>query len=309
MHSAGHLISPAGPALTGLEQPYGAAYGVDNSVAEQANLELVDEFHKKVLAGHSVNSLDKYVSPEFVNHHPFFGRGRAGLAEFAGFLAAFSDLSCFYDVSFAQNNRVLTMVTWTGTHDRTGEKLIWHTVHVYRVLEGMIAEHWALIDYYGIEPFGVTPPAHQHQPAMPIDWFGSAAQRANLRLFTTFANDMFTERRKEDSGKYVTTDFFNNDPMEKFGGQIMSGQGVEGFQHCFIWYDWVPDMTFTLDHVISGENHVGALWSWYGNHVSGQKFQLHTADLYRVSDGKMAEHWTLWDFSQLRPFGIVPPQP
>jgi predicted SnoaL-like aldol condensation-catalyzing enzyme len=300
-------VNPCNAALTGIAQPFDAAYGLVSAETEQANLRLVRDFHDEVLAGHQLSRLPDYISADFVQHHPVFGQGRAGLADFARFLSAFPDLSCTPDVAFAQNNRVLTQVTWRGTDAASGQRMTWQTAHVYRVLAGKIAEHWAVVDYFAIEPFGFTAPACQHQPTTPVDWFGSAQQRANLRLFVTFVNEMFVERRKEDAGTYVSTNFVNNDPMEKFGAQLMSGPGVEGFKQCFIWYDWVPDMSFTLDHVVAGENHVGGLWTWYGTHVSGAPFILHTAELYRVDAGQVAEHWTLWDFTQLRAFGITPP--
>jgi predicted ester cyclase len=118
---------------------------------------------------------------------------------------------------------------------------------------------------------------------------------------------MFVERKKEDAGLFLREDFINNDPlMSKFADDKLTG--IEGFQACFSWYDMVPNMCFTLDHVISGDDNVGAFWSWYGTSADGQKFLLHTVDLYRVQDAKIAEHWALWDFSQLKRFGMAPPQ-
>ena len=302
-------LSPCLGALTVTAQPYGASPGGADAAAEAANLSLVRRLHGSVLAGRDTGLLPELVSDEFVQHHPALSEGYSGMAELARFFSAFTDLTYTEDVALAQNNRVLIMGTWDGWHSAQRRRLHWQTAHVYRVLGGKLAEHWAVIDYHGIEPFGFPVLAAQHQPTSPIDWFGSDAQRANLRLFIRFITEMFVERHKEDAGDYLTADFVNNDPFAKSGSHQVTATGVAGFQSCFIWYDWVPDMSFTLDHVVAGEDHVGGLWTWYGTHVSGAPFILHTAEIYRVSKGRMAEHWTLWDFTQLRSFGITPPAP
>ena len=291
----------------GVDQPYGAAYGRVNTELEKENVALVERFNEEVLLALTPKKAPDFLRPDFVQNHPLFGEGEGLTTWFAGFFANFSDLTLDCDVTFAQNNRVLCMLHWRARHSETGDKFVWRTCHIYRVIGGKLSEHWALIDYSALEPYGVQAPPHQHQPVTPIDWFGSDTQKKNLRLFVDFANDMFAERKKEDAGLYLREDFVNNDPMAKLGDQEMSGNGIEGFQHCFIWYDMVPNMTFTFDHILSGENHVGGFWSSYGEMAGGGKFLLHTVDMYRIHEGKIAEHWTLWDFSQLKQFGMTPP--
>jgi len=298
----------AGEVNPGIAQPFSAAHGLVNTDLEAANLALVKRFHDEVLLAREPKRADDFVRDDFTQHHPLFGTGKALVTWFTEFFGRFTDLTVAYEVAFAQNNRVLCMTVWRGRHVGTEEKFLWRTSHIYRVKGGRIADHWALIDYSGLEPFGIEAPPHQHQPTTPIDWFGGENQRGNLRHFVNFANEMFVERRKEDAGLFLSEDFVNNDPMAKFAGQTMSGQGIAGFQACFIWYDMVPNMSFTLDHVVAGENHVGGFWSSYGTFADGRPFLLHTVDLYRIQDGKIAEHWTLWDFSQLKQFGMTPPQ-
>jgi steroid delta-isomerase-like uncharacterized protein len=72
---------------------------------------------------------------------------------------------------------------------------------------------------------------------------------------------------------------------------------------------------FTLEDVIAEGDRVVVRWTNSGTHVAeflgipatGKSFEIAGIDVYRVEDGKLAEHWHVVDqFSMLQQLGLLP---
>ena len=258
--------------------------------------------YAEVFSGHRLDRAHRYLRRDLVQHSPTVGQGLAGFRTYYRdvFFAAFPDVQARITSLVAQNDRVATYVTWTGHGAVTGRPLTLYTADIYRFEGGRIAEHWDVVDYSGLVTFGVPVP-DQMQPATPIDWRGSPADRANIRKVLDFTTEVLQQRRLDLAGTYLAEDLIQHEPTIP--------PGLAGFQACFHHYfGTFPDMTFEIQHVLANADHVVVFWVWRGHEVgTGRPLVLHTSDLFRVAGGKFVEHWNTVDFTALAPFGIVRP--
>jgi predicted ester cyclase len=70
---------------------------------------------------------------------------------------SFAETSVEVNLAAAEGDRVITWLTLTGTHVGSGfpwlrgrppsnRRIVWHQVHIYRVSETQVVEHWAVRD-------------------------------------------------------------------------------------------------------------------------------------------------------------------
>jgi predicted ester cyclase len=114
-------------------------------IYEQGNLEVADElFH-----------------PEFVNHepaHPDLPTGPESVKATArGLLDTFGDLRFDVEDEIAEGDKVVLRVTMRGRHagplmgrEPTGRPFAMRQVHIWRIADGRIVEHWGLRDDLGL---------------------------------------------------------------------------------------------------------------------------------------------------------------
>lgn len=257
--------------------------------AERANMALVEGLYRDVVNGRSLDRLPEYLADDFKQHNPVFGEGRSGFADFVGdfFLANFPDLTVTVDIGIAQNDRTLTFTTWRG--HKGDEELSVQIADLYRARDGKLVEHWDVVGYPELEPFGITRPTAS-QPDTEPDRTGTPAQVRNLELLERYITEI-TIQDTSKAARYIVEDFVQHDPMIP--------PGLEGFRQCCeIFRTLAPDMKVYPHHMIVGENHVGAIWDWNGHQVgTGNDFILPGADIYRLRDGMLTEHWDVMDYT------------
>jgi steroid delta-isomerase-like uncharacterized protein len=100
---------------------------------------------------------ERYIALEFVRHDPglnFEVQGPAGVARLGEVLhGAFSDIEMHVAEVIAEGDRVLARLRFTGRHTgvfqgqaATGAMVDIAVMDYFRVAEGRLAEHWALMD-------------------------------------------------------------------------------------------------------------------------------------------------------------------
>jgi predicted SnoaL-like aldol condensation-catalyzing enzyme len=112
----------------------GGASEIDHNADTEANKALVLEFTKQVLQEGNSDALDRFVAPNLVQHAADIGDGRDGLADWLK-----SEESGRYEMLFnlvGQGDFVMTY----GKRHISGKDVA--VFDVYRVANGMIAEHW-----------------------------------------------------------------------------------------------------------------------------------------------------------------------
>lgn len=82
------------------------------------------------------------------------------------------------------------------------------------------------------------------------------------------------------------------------------GQGRKGFQDFFeAWFKASPDFKFDLKQIVSEGDKVWVYGTYSGTHKgdwlgipgTGRSYAFDAVDMFRVEDGKLAEHWDVLD--------------
>ena len=114
-------------------------------------------------------ALTEMVAEDFVEQNPMPGQGpgRAGLADvLAGMFAAFPDLHWTLHDTLTEDDRVLTLSTWTGTHrgafigiPATGRSVSVEAWTIDRYRDGRLVESRIIMDVAGmLMQLGIIPP-------------------------------------------------------------------------------------------------------------------------------------------------------
>lgn len=107
----------------------------------------------------------------------------------------------------------------------------------------------------------------------------------------------------------ATEDYEEHDPLP---GQ---GTGRSGLSERVTMLRVGLDPHFTLEDVIEDGDRVAVRWTQHGTHVgeffgipaTGRSFSIPGIDVYRLADGKLAEHWHVVDvYSMLIQLGVLP---
>lgn len=109
-----------------------------------------------------------HISPDFVRHDPglpFQVRGPAGIKQLAdALLPGIPDLELPIEDVVAEGGKVLVRLRVVGTHGGelmgmapTGRKIDIGVMDLFQIRDGMLVEHWALLDNLGmLKQLGVT---------------------------------------------------------------------------------------------------------------------------------------------------------
>lgn len=111
----------------------------------KANMEkenLVREFYREFFNGHDVQSAEKYVREDYIQHNPGVGQGRQALMDaFAKKFQEHPEFRLEIQMIIVDGDRVIVHL---HSVDPDGKPLS-NVVDWYRVQDGMLAEHWDMI--------------------------------------------------------------------------------------------------------------------------------------------------------------------
>ena len=120
---------------------------------------LVRSYFEEVLARRRIDRLDELLDPEF-RSYAASGESidRDGYrAAVAATLAAFPDLAVTVEEQVAEHDLVATRWTAVGTHagaifgiEPTRRRVRVSAMHMHRVRNGRLIEHWEVIDLHGL---------------------------------------------------------------------------------------------------------------------------------------------------------------
>jgi lactoylglutathione lyase len=133
--------------------------------------EIVEELFRRLEAG-DYSAVDEFIAEDMVNHAA--GPQRQGREGWKQILANIdNDLGrCDLETHrvIAEGDQVAHHITLTGTHQDstmplfagvpvTHKPVIWTYIHIWRIADGKIAEHWACRDDVGLlRQVGAWPP-------------------------------------------------------------------------------------------------------------------------------------------------------
>ena len=124
----------------------------------EENKALVRRFNHEAFHEGDVSATERHLAPDFMNHVS----GKRGAEDMQRIIryvrGIFPDGRAEVDLEIAEGDLVAQLITSTGTHSGevvhtpggaiapTGKQVSWQSVRIYRIVEGKIAEHWAVRD-------------------------------------------------------------------------------------------------------------------------------------------------------------------
>lgn len=121
----------------------------------EKNKRIIVSFVQDVLNDHNLTALDKYYSPNAIQHNPIAAQGSQGFKRFfAPFFSAFPDIRATIEHIIAENHVVLVFLNWTGTQKgefqgiaATNKTVNMRTAELFRIdNNGTIVEHWDVVN-------------------------------------------------------------------------------------------------------------------------------------------------------------------
>jgi steroid delta-isomerase-like uncharacterized protein len=126
-------------------------------------------------------------------------------------------------------------------------------------------------------------------------------------LLAQFGAKIFHEKDFAALDGLMRDDYIQHNPLV--------GQGRKGFQDFFeAWFKASPDFKFELSQIVSEGDKVWAYGTYSGTHqgdwlgipATGKSYRFHAVDIFRVQDGKLAEHWDVLDvYSLFKQLGVI----
>ena len=132
--------------------------------------------------------------------------------------------------------------------------------------------------------------------------------RKNKKIVEEFYNAVFIRHDLSRLDGYMRDDYIQHNPDVK--------QGKAGFVEFFEeTFRAIPDFKYTLKKMVAegdivmaysttSGTHTGG--AWLGKKATGNKLNINVVDIFRVQDGKIAEHWDVADtFNLFKQVGII----
>jgi steroid delta-isomerase-like uncharacterized protein len=127
----------------------------------EENKELARRFYDEVLNSHNVSGLKSFVMTDFIDHNPSPGYTGKGLDDLAAqlneILTAIPDLRVTIDLILAEEDKVVTYLTMTGTNSGpfgnippTDKPVKFNGIDIVRIKDGKAAERWGLTDDFSM---------------------------------------------------------------------------------------------------------------------------------------------------------------
>jgi len=130
---------------------------------------------------------------------------------------------------------------------------------------------------------------------------------ANMKVAGAFAESVFAQKDLSAVDDYVRSDYIQHNPLVE--------QGAEGLRKFFSsWFAAVPDWRYALKKIAAQGDEVWAYGTysgtlskdWLGVPARGQKYAFDAVDIFRVQDGKLAEHWDVMDiYGWFKQLGVL----
>lgn len=131
------------------------------------NKALMRRWIDEVLNGGDLEAMDRFLSPDLVNHSVRQGTGASGLKDITFLIhAAFPDVRFTAEEMIAEAGKVVVRYTVRGTHQNlaildvapTGKPVTWTGIAIYRIADGKIVETWGDWDDLGLfQQLGMVP--------------------------------------------------------------------------------------------------------------------------------------------------------
>jgi len=109
----------------------------------ETNKQRVREIIGRIINGGDIELADAYYREDYVQHNPLVAQGRAGLkALLRQMHRSPAPMRAEIVLIDAVDDRVWVMLDWSGGDRTPGAPALQRSVEVFRVQDGLMAEHW-----------------------------------------------------------------------------------------------------------------------------------------------------------------------
>jgi predicted ester cyclase len=130
------------------------------------NKALIQQFFEQVINQRNLAALDQFVLPGGVNHTVPPGMPQETNQLVGQYLNVFPDGQVTVEDLLADGDKVVAHVSFHGTHQGalrgiapTGKPITLMGIHIFRIANGKVVEHWGLMDRLAaLQQLGVVPP-------------------------------------------------------------------------------------------------------------------------------------------------------
>jgi predicted SnoaL-like aldol condensation-catalyzing enzyme len=134
-----------------------------------------------------------------------------------------------------------------------------------------------------------------------------AQSQANKQILSDFAAEVFGKKDLSRLNKYMLEGYIQHNQQVP--------QGAAGFKTFFVeWFKAVPDWNYTLTKIVSEGDTVWAYGTysgtqtgdWLGIHATNKYYSINAVDIFRIENGKLAEHWDVLDtYGLFKQLGVI----
>lgn len=109
---------------------------------EEQNKKIIRDFYQEFFCNHDISSADRYVLSDYVQHNPGVSQGREGLkTAFSEKFKSDPNFTLKIQMLIAENDMV---AVYLKNVDKEGNTKC-RVVDIYRLENGMLAEHWDVL--------------------------------------------------------------------------------------------------------------------------------------------------------------------
>ncbi len=129
----------------------------------------------------------------------------------------------------------------------------------------------------------------------------------NKQLLADFAEAVFVKKDFTRLPQLMQQTYIQHNPLVP--------QGLSGFQQFFAdWFKAVPDWEYHLEKLVAEGDTVWAYGvysgtqqgEWLGIPATGKHYRIYAVDIFRVENGKLAEHWDVLDtYGLFKQLGVI----
>lgn len=129
----------------------------------------------------------------------------------------------------------------------------------------------------------------------------------NKQLLANFGAEVFDKKELSSLHSYMHEGYIQHNPLVP--------QGLTGFKQFFAdWFNAVPDWNYSLTKIVAEGDTVWAYGTysgtqqgdWLGIPATNKSYSIAAVDIFRIQDGKLAEHWDVIDvYGLFKQLGVI----
>lgn len=131
--------------------------------------------------------------------------------------------------------------------------------------------------------------------------------QTNKQILAEFGAEVFGKKDLSNLQKYMHEGYIQHNPLVP--------QGATGFKTFFAdWFKAVPNWQYTLTKIVSEGDTVWAYGTysgtqtgdWLGIPATNKHYNINAVDIFRIENGKLAEHWDVLDtYGLFKQLGVI----